>query len=75
MHVAIYNDGVPMHFLSRLTELGSELDLIPLAHFLELYRHSPILTVNIYAYCVCILHSHLPNADLPIEYGVLCMNT
>ncbi|KAJ7111860.1 hypothetical protein C8R44DRAFT_254419 [Mycena epipterygia] len=26
-------------------------DLIPIQHFLDLYRHSPILTIYIYAYC------------------------
>jgi hypothetical protein len=41
-------------FRRLLTQFGPGLDLIPLEHFVELNRHSPLLTVYIYGYCVFI---------------------
>ncbi|KAJ6554268.1 hypothetical protein B0H19DRAFT_1071687 [Mycena capillaripes] len=51
-------------------------DLIPLKHFLALYRHSPIVTVYIYAYCTTEykvrnsppVHSSLTRAQAARDY-------
>jgi hypothetical protein len=53
MHAAVFHDGATQHLQAiAVTEVWSELDLIPFLHFVELHRHSPILVVYIYRYCV-----------------------
>jgi hypothetical protein len=58
IHGAVFHDGACRVRFCRVTlrptcaELS--LDLIPFEHFLALHRHSPILTVYIYGYCVCL---------------------
>jgi hypothetical protein len=53
------------------TVLNIDLDLMPFKHFLGLYRHSPILTLYIYAYWVrTFIASQLPNIDLSEANGV-----
>jgi hypothetical protein len=70
IHAAVFNDGVQINFLRRLPE-RAELDLIPFEHFLELYCHSPIVTVYIYGFCVCTsITFRFRNAHLPAEHGV-----
>jgi hypothetical protein len=54
MHVAVFNDGAQLNLLRRLTEIGPELDLMLLEHFLDLYHHLPIFTVCIHGLCVCL---------------------
>lgn len=40
---------------------------MPLKHFLDLFRHSPILTAYIYGCCVC-LFPELVDADSPLAH-------